>query len=570
MPHQPLTRLLLEAARTARGASRSGVPLLEYAERRRAALDRRRFLKTVGAAAGALLVGGCASQRGSGARVRAGARVIVVGAGVAGLHCAYRLGELGVRADVYEASPRSGGRMLTDRVTFGSQDCELGGELVDTPHRTMHDLAQEFELALADFRTDDPSLETAIAFLGGRRFSLAELLVEFAPIAGRIDAALATLDDPELAVTYRAPNGGAALDRTSIREWLDSIGASGAMRAFLDVAYVTEYGLETDVSSALNLLLMISTDLARFEMFGESDERYRVVGGNDAITAELARRLAPGSLRTGCRLVALRRAADGRLVAAFERDGATFDETAEHVVCAIPFTMLREVRLDLELSDVKRRAIAELDLGMNAKLMTGFRTRVWRAQGSNGEVFTDLPFQCAWETSRLQPGAAGIVTNFTGGEHARALGARSSADQMQAFLGGYERVFAGVGAASNARHVRMHWPSHPLTRGAYASYRVGQYTAFCGAEIERAGNLHFCGEHTSLDAQGFMEGGAATGAMAAAEVAEDLGLAIERSAASAPARHILARASGSSFARLRERGWRACARSPVEFGRSAV
>jgi monoamine oxidase len=56
---------------------------------------------------------------------------------------------------------------------------------------------------------------------------------------------------------------------------------------------------------------------------------------------------------------------------------------------------------------------------------------------------------------------------------------------------------------------------------------VGQFTAFAGAEIERVGNLHFCGEHTSLDAQGFMEGAALTGAMAATEVAGDLGLRTE-------------------------------------------
>ena len=53
----------------------------------------------------------------------------------------------------------------------------------------------------------------------------------------------------------------------------------------------------------------------------------------------------------------------------------------------------------------------------------------------------------------------------------------------------------------------MHWPTYPLTMGSYSAYKVGQYTKFAGAEAERFGNLHFCGEHTSLDAQGYMEGG---------------------------------------------------------------
>jgi monoamine oxidase len=79
-------------------------------------------------------------------------------------------------------------------------------------------------------------------------------------------------------------------------------------------------------------------------------------------------------------------------------------------------------------------------------------------------------------------------------------------------------------------------------KGSYATYLVGQYTAFSGAEIERFQNLHFCGEHTSLDAQGFMEGAALTGAMAADEVAGDLGLREMEEDRFGPGARILARA----------------------------
>jgi monoamine oxidase len=68
----------------------------------------------------------------------------------------------------------------------------------------------------------------------------------------------------------------------------------------------------------------------------------------------------------------------------------------------------------------------------------------------------------------------------------------------------------------------MDWPNQPFTLGSYASYRPGQW-AFWSREGERVGNLHFCGEHTSLDFQGYMEGGAETGALVAAEIIADLG-----------------------------------------------
>jgi len=63
----------------------------------------------------------------------------------------------------------------------------------------------------------------------------------------------------------------------------------------------------------------------------------------------------------------------------------------------------------------------------------------------------------------------------------------------------------------------MHWPSVEHTRGSYACYLPGQ-ASFSGLEGARAGNLHFCGEHTSVDFQGYMNGGAETGERVAAEL----------------------------------------------------
>ena len=71
--------------------------------------------------------------------------------------------------------------------------------------------------------------------------------------------------------------------------------------------------------------------------------------------------------------------------------------------------------------------------------------------------------------------------------------------------------------------VRMHWPTHPHTKGSYACYKPGQWGTW-GEEGKRVGNLHFCGEHCSLDFQGFMEGAAETGAMVAVEILDDLGV----------------------------------------------
>ena len=58
----------------------------------------------------------------------------------------------------------------------------------------------------------------------------------------------------------------------------------------------------------------------------------------------------------------------------------------------------------------------------------------------------------------------------------------------------------------------------------FRSYLPGQYTSIAGAEFEPVGNLYFAGEHTSLDYQGYMNGGAETGRRAAEGILEKLGL----------------------------------------------
>jgi monoamine oxidase len=461
------------------------------------------------------------------------------------VHCAYRLKRLGVTAQVYEASTRIGGRMFTERSIFpDGQHCELGGELIDTGHQTLHDLAQELGIELLDYNQDDPNLSRLDVFFDGRKLTETEILESFSPIAERIDASLQALEDPEEYITYQTPNGAQALDQLSLKAWMDreNIPAQSVARRLIELAYVGEYGLPVDQCNSLNLLTFISTDTAKLELFGDSDERYHTKGGNDLFPQKLAERLDPGQLQLEHKLVSLSQLSDGRYQLTFETPSGSKQETADHVVLALPFTLLRKVSLQVTLPEVKQKAIQELGYGTNAKLMMGFSARPWREAPflSDGSTYSDLGYEQSWETSRLQPGTSGIITQFVGGQKGLDIGQGTPEQQAAIFLDQFDRVFPGVKAVSNGRVARMHWPSYPLMLGSYSAYKVGQYTTIAGAEIERVDNLHFCGEHTSLDAQGFMEGAALTGAMAAAEVAEDLGIKVEEGLA--PGASILARA----------------------------
>ncbi|MEO8277298.1 MAG: NAD(P)/FAD-dependent oxidoreductase [Thermoanaerobaculia bacterium] len=519
---------LLAVARLARAQR---IPAAEALERARLlgapSGPTRRELMAGAAVAGAGLALGCDRLRKLIPGKRGGGEVAIVGAGIAGLTCAYRLSQVGVSARVYEAQDRVGGRMWSLAGAFPEgQVCELGGELIDTGHEKIRAIAGELGLELDDLSLYGPGLAKDVYYFEGRRWDDAEIVEAFTPIAAAIDSAWETVSGET--VTYRAPNGGEAIDRQSIAEWLDGAGCTGWFRKLLDIAYTTEYGLEIDDQSAWNLLMMIDTAPDPFKIFGESDERFHVRGGNDQIPKRLAEHLA-GRVETGTRLEAIGSRSNGDFALTFRRGAATHEVTAERVVLAIPFTLLRKVRIDVSLPAVKRKAIDELRYGTNAKLMVGFSDRVWtqrqgKIAGSNGSVLTDLPLQLTWEATRQQPGKAGILTCFTGGRRGVELGQGTPASQSERFARDLERIYPGV-AERRLGEARFHWPTFEFTEGSYASYGIGQWTTIGGAEGERVGNLHFAGEHTSADFQGFMEGGCESGERVAGEIRSDLGIA---------------------------------------------
>lgn len=504
-----LQRLFHLACMSSRPGAAPVDELLEFAQQK-----RRDFLR-VGAAVGVLAGTGCTT--GSilpSTPSRHDPRIVIVGAGIAGLNAAHVLKKSGLRAEIYEAANRTGGRIhsATDLLAPGLVT-ELGGEFIDSGHEDMLALAKEFGLGLLDREApSEKKLRTAY-FFGGKHRSERQIVEAFRPLAARIakDA-----DSLEEVIDYRNSGNAAALDRLSLATYLDRIGARGWIREFLRVAYVTEFGLDEGEQSALNLITLISTDLSegKIQVFGDSDERYKIRGGNNKIIENLVQRL-DGQVHLGQRLEAIRQGGASYVLSFLTPNQTLHDVRADYVLLTLPFSVLRDVRMTLDLPAVKRKAIQELGYGTNAKILVGTTQRLWRSKSYSGEVFSDLPFQLAWDNSQGQAGMAGGLTLFSGGKAGVDVGIGTAEQQSQRLMTGVERVFPGVGAVLNDKVARYHWPSAPLSKGSYACYRPGQWTSIAGAEFEPVGNLHFAGEHCSSDFQGFMNGGAETGRRAA-------------------------------------------------------
>jgi monoamine oxidase len=207
------------------------------------------------------------------------------------------------------------------------------------------------------------------------------------------------------------------------------------------------------------------------------------------------------------------------------------------VILALPFATLRGLDVARAGFDpLKRRAIEELGMGRNSKLHLQLAARSWRAPGAippgTGVVATDRGPLLTWESSRGQAGGSGLLVCYGLDEASGAVAAPLPwtdagahghvADVARATLAALETVWTGVTSEWNGLATLSVPFLDPNLNGSYSYYRVGQYHTFGGYEAVRQRNVHFAGEHTSGEFQGFMEGAAAEGVRAARAVLADV------------------------------------------------
>lgn len=475
-------------------------------------ISRRNVLRGGAAGLGALALSALPTK----AMAASQPKITIVGAGIAGLNAAWYLQRSGLQSTIYEGSNRVGGRMWTARGVMGSQlTTEIGGEFIDTGHKEMRRLAQRFNLNLLDVEApSEQGLEKAFYF-NGQHKTEQQVINAFKPIA----QVIADDQDNVIFDDYTSYNQLAFdIDNTPLSQYLVNVGASGFIRELLDVAYLTEYGGETSVQSALNLVFLIGTKTNKgFQEFGVSDQRYKVEGGNDQITSAIACDLG-NPVELGHKLIAIRPNGAGYRLTFRKPNGALKDVVTDFLLLTLPFTLLREVDIQVPLPTVLRNFIDECGYGTNSKLVLGFDRRYWRDNDYNGLYFTDLALQSGWDSSQLQPGSKGSLTVYTGGQEGLNVAQGSAQHQKNLAMPLLNQLFPGASTFDNDRILRFAWPTYEWSKGSYTSFTVGQYTSFSGS-AQPVGNMYFAGEHTSFDFQGYMEGGAVSGKEAAKAIA---------------------------------------------------
>lgn len=552
--YTPLTRLMRELFAAHAEAERRGLPVeavLEDMERRRGLarraheLDRERAAERMtrrtfvgrAAAAGAGVAAAGAWRPGFG-RAAAAPRVVIVGAGLAGLRAAHKLAGRNkpIASTVYEAdTTHLGGRCWSLRGFFDNGLIgEHGGAFINSDQRPIRDLASSLGLELEVVDGGDLPKLDEIFWFDGKPYTYDEANADWGSIGfPAFHQAVKGAPFPQLYNDFTA--AGKRFDNTTVPEWLDEVGIGSSSRfgRLMLANAVSEYGGDPNDQPALNLIYLTGFNpRSSLDPLPGYDEKLHVVGGNDRLISGMLARLPSGTVEQGYELLALKRKADGSYQLTFQHGNTAVDVGADHVVLALPFTALRRVDLTKAgLSQLKLKAIDRLGMGQSAKIHVQVQKKTWPSLGYAGTAYTDwFGFCVAWDDSvPLGPnGKPAILLGYPGGSTGQnvltgsAHGPAPNRD-VRWFLDQIEPIYPGTkAAASSGLAWEDHWSRDPWHLGAYSFWRVGQITTFAGYEGVQEGSVHFAGEHTEAEDQGFMDGAVVSGERVAREIARQI------------------------------------------------
>jgi monoamine oxidase len=476
---------------------------------------RREFLRRSGIVFGAVAL----SQFVPTVAHASSTRVVVVGAGLAGLTAAYRLQRAGFSVVVLEARERVGGRTYTVRDAFAPRWVEAGAEGIGTRERPIQMLCAELAIGLFDSWSRWPRGRGRYRFADAFR-SQAALRRGMRRAAAQAEQHYAELDWP---IDTTNPSTRARYwDAMSVAEWLARYspdGLSGPVGRYLRLRFEEDFAGSADDASAVTII----EDLGGNGGAG-SDERLVVASGSDAIATALAGALGAGGVVLGRQLTGIERRPDGRYRANVVATAGSETYDADHLVLALPFATLAYVDLSRAgLPATKLRAINELGMGGNAKLHVAFRAAPWEPRFS-GETWSDGRLASTWPTALASRGADRILVSFRGPSSPTFTeepvhGTPPPATVAEA-LTDFDELLPGAGAAAISTQSRMDvWSRDPFSRGSYSFYRTGGFTTIAGSEGTPLGRLHFCGEHTApYYRRATMNGAVMSGERVAAEI----------------------------------------------------
>ena len=468
---------------------------------KRDGLTRREMLQATLAASAGLLLSSHAS-----AQARPGKRIVIVGAGFAGLAAAFELKSAGYDVLVLEARNRVGGRVVTFRNFVPGKHVEGGGELIGSNHPMWVAYKERFKLSFLDV-TEEKDFDAPMT-LAGKPVPIADtaaLWEEIDEAVNQMNADAAKIPDAHQA--WLAPNAE-ALDRKTLASFIATMKASPNGKLAIDAMMAGDNGVPTEWQSYLGNLAMVKG--GGLEKYWSDSEVFRCAEGNQALATKLLDGIGPERVRLSTIVKRIDHGANGVRVTLASGEQVGGDDV---ILAAPPSTWFR-IGIEPALP-----AALTPQMGTNVKYLISLRNAFWRRSKLAPDSLGDGPISSTWEQTDGQKGTPVAMCAFSGGVSAEITREWSPAERRANYLKELGKWYPGIGAAFvNDRF--MNWPSDVWTRAGYSFPAPGQVTTVGPLLRKGLERVHFAGEHASYAFVGYMEGALTSGASLAKRLAQ--------------------------------------------------
>jgi monoamine oxidase len=413
-------------------------------------------------------------------------KIVVAGAGIAGLSCAWELVRRGHDPTILEASPRTGGHVFT--VREGLDDglyADGGAEHFTQPgYERYRDYVREFNLA----HTYYPRREHIVRWMGGTPYT-EEMLADPKVLGtlgfnGREVEYLTKHPFPELASLYFAPYvdrfedeyrpfdaGLNALDQSTATDLFRRDGASAAALQHIG-------GTGSALQAVWHAGILKRRGVPLFP-----PKVYRLIGGNQTLTDAFTERLR-GRIRLQCPVTAIEHGTSGVRVSCQE-DGQNVRLEADYLVCAMSARMLQLIPVTPAFPPEKAYAIEHVPYYHDTRVIFQTRTRFWDRDGLSPNMeFGAQALYHVWSASQEVRTTRGLL-----------VGTASGAGTAERALETFRKFYRGRSEDIEKARVVVWATDRWASACERTSYGPGELAKFWPVLIEPHGRIHFAGAY---------------------------------------------------------------------------
>jgi monoamine oxidase len=448
---------------------------------------RRGFLKQTALAGAGLLF---ASSPAASFFIGKKPKVIIIGAGFAGLAAAYQLSKRKIDFVILEARNRVGGRVFSHQMDDADKlVIELGAEWVGASHTRLKELIQEMELEMENNQFDTHLIYQGKYARNGEWDYSPEWKTKFEEIIKGYGQ-LTELDKRKL-------------DKIDWWRYLVNNGCSGRDLDIRELADSTDFGETIRSVSAFGALAEYAESSPKNEM------DFKIKGGNSMLAKRLAEKIGAEHIRTGYKV---KRIVQQKGVTVYCENGEKFE--ADKLICTAPTFAVKNMQWEPALPLPMRNALDQLQYARINKNPVQFNTRFWKEESF--DMITDGPSHYFYHATKNQASQKGVLISYSIGDKAAVIANQSEqwkADTLHQNLSPYFGDIKGM----IDKQTNYYWGNDEYSRGAYAIYGKGQWFGLRPILRQPHLHTHFAGEHLA-DWQGFMEGAINTGEEAAGKI----------------------------------------------------